>query len=119
MTGGGVNDAPALKRANCGFAVANATDAACAAADIILTTPGLSVINHTIRQARITFERMKSYATFGTEILGTLIAVYGLIITAISWQHALYIWAYALAWFVVNDAIKQGTYHLLRGRRSA
>ena len=64
MTGDGVNDAPALKKADCGFAVSNATDAARAAADIILTAPGLSVINEAIRQARLTFERMKSYAMF-------------------------------------------------------
>ena len=64
MTGDGVNDAPALKKADCGFAVANATDAARAAADIILTAPGLSVINHAMEQARITFERMKSYAVY-------------------------------------------------------
>lgn len=64
MTGDGVNDAPALKKADCGFAVSNATDAARAAADIILTAPGLSVINEAVKQARITFERMQSYATF-------------------------------------------------------
>ncbi|MCG6861072.1 MAG: HAD-IC family P-type ATPase [Chromatiaceae bacterium] len=64
MTGDGVNDAPALKKADCGFAVSNATDAARAAADIILTASGLSVINHAIEQARITFERMQSYAIF-------------------------------------------------------
>ena len=64
MTGDGVNDAPALKKADCGFAVSNATDAARAAADIILTAPGLTVINHAIEQARITFERMKSYSIF-------------------------------------------------------
>ena len=250
MTGDGVNDAPALKKADCGFAVSNATDAARAAADIILTAPGLSVINDAVKQARITFERMKSYATFriaetirlilfmtlsivvfnfypitalmiillallndipilaiaydntrvdrrpvrwnmqelltvssvlgisgvissfllffilqeqgfpeevirtliflkliiaghstlyvtradgwfwqrpwpspllfsatfGTEIVGTLIAVYGFMITSIGWEYALWIWAYALVWFVFNDAVKLGTYKLLRGR---
>ena len=64
MTGDGVNDAPALKKADCGFAVSNATDAARAAAAIILTAPGLSVIHEAVLQARITFERMQSYATF-------------------------------------------------------
>ncbi|HFD80506.1 MAG TPA: HAD family hydrolase [Gammaproteobacteria bacterium] len=64
MTGDGVNDAPALRKADCGFAVSNATDAARAAADIILTAPGLSVINDAMEQARITFERMKSYAVY-------------------------------------------------------
>jgi len=244
MTGDGVNDAPALKKADCGFAVSNATDAARAAADIILISPGISVINHAIEEARITFERMKSYATFrvsetiriilfmalsilvfnfypltalmiillallndipilaiaydntkistkpvrwemhslliistvlgvsgvvfsfllffflrergfsdeiiqsliflkliiaghstlyitriddwfwkrpwpspllfsatfGTEVLGTIIAVYGFFITAIGWEYALYIWLYALAEFLINDVIKMTAY---------
>jgi len=250
MTGDGVNDAPALKKADCGFAVSNATDAARAAADIILTSPGLSVINNAIDQSRITFERMKSYATFrvaesiriivfmalsillfnfypittlmiimlallndipilaiaydntkiskkpvtwnlshlltistvlgvagvvssfmlylflkeqglsdeliqsllflklivaghstlyltrtegwfwqnpwpsplllmatfGTEIIATLIAVYGVFITPIGWENALYIWLYALVWFLINDVIKVKTQSMLTNK---
>jgi len=252
MTGDGVNDAPALKKADCGFAVSNATDAARAAADIILTAPGLSVISEAVKQARITFARMKSYATFriaetiriilfmtlsivvfdfypitalmiillallndlpiltiaydntrvhqspvrwrmrelltvssllgitgvtgsfvlffilqeqgfsegfirsflflkllvaghstlyitrsegwfwqrpwpapllfwatfGTEILGTLIAVYGFFITPIGWTYALWAWAYALVWFFIDDAVKMWAYRMLRGERT-
>jgi H+-transporting ATPase len=64
MTGDGVNDAPALKKADCGIAVSDATDAARAAASIVLTTPGLSVIIDAIKESRRIFQRMTSYAIY-------------------------------------------------------
>jgi len=74
MTGDGVNDAPALKKADCGIAVSDATDAARAAASIVLMTSGLSVIIDAIKESRKIFQRMNSYAIYRiTETLRVLL----------------------------------------------
>lgn len=80
----GVNDAPTLKKAYIGIAVADATDAARSASDIVLTEPGLSVIISAVLTSRSMFQRMKNYTIYAVAI--TILFVLGFMLISLIWK---------------------------------
>jgi H+-transporting ATPase len=66
-----------------------------------------------IRPARILW-----IAVLGTQLVATLIAVYGLFMTPLGWGWALFVWGYALVWFLVNDRVKLLAYRIFDPREA-
>jgi H+-transporting ATPase len=83
MCGDGANDAPALRQAQMGIAVSTATDVAKSAAGIVLTTPGLGGIVASVKEGRVTFQRILTYTlnSLTKKIVQVLFLAVGLVMT--------------------------------------
>jgi H+-transporting ATPase len=83
MCGDGANDAPALRQAQMGIAVSTATDVAKSAAGIVLTEPGLGGIVASVKEGRVTFQRILTYALNSVikKIVQVLFLAVGLVMT--------------------------------------
>ena len=83
MCGDGANDAPALRQAQMGIAVSTATDVAKSAAGIVLTKPGLGGIVASVKEGRVTFQRILTYTlnSVTKKIVQVLFLAVGLVMT--------------------------------------
>jgi H+-transporting ATPase len=83
MCGDGANDAPALRQAQMGIAVSTATDVAKSAAGIVLTEPGLGGIVASVKEGRVTFQRILTYAlnSINKKVVQVLFLAVGLFLT--------------------------------------